>query len=1305
MLRKFRQVLWLTAAVLLIVFAAALALVRLASPLVSNYTAQLEMLVAENLGTPVRIGEMTVQWRGWAPRMKLRNVVLTGPTGEGELLRLKEVFFTVQLSRLLSGERMQIADIRFDGLHVVVRRDPNGRIAVSGIYTDTQVGTIAQTPTQDDGLADVLSALLLLGRIDFTNGSIVFNDAVRGIDYTFPKTNIHLQNTGDQHQVYAHIALPPALGEQLDIHLDLIGGGTDFNRWHGAAYIAGRGLQLTEWLDVIPDNPVALHSGSLDFSLWGDWREGQLQSVLGQWDSGQIALAAGDSQMDNSQTGNEQADHNDSRVAPWRIDQLTASAHWQRKAWGWDLAVSDIAVQREQQIWPRNAMRVVARDNEKGEQVIEGNGHFVPVADSVSLVLATVLSDTPPAQQLKAMQPQGMLNNWQFEYNTALPVKTGIKIASDFTGVGYRADGDIPGVEGLHGVFRGVGETLELDVDSRNVVVDARPLFRHVMQLDTLAGLTQVRLLEKGVRVIAEHLVVENADLKSSARFDIDYREGAPLLMDIQANFHDGQGHNGYKYLPVGIMDDELVEWIDTAVVGGMVTQGSLLLRGSAEDFPYANGEGVFEVESDVQDVTLNYDPDWPIASGVDAKLHFSGPSFSAQIRKGQVQESSIDNVLGYIEDMENPVVEVKGTLSTQVPKLIDFAVTGALSDHLYATFNTFSGSGRAGVAVDINLPIGEGTPPVSVKGGVTFDDAHFYLTGIDTKLSAVNGTVKFTQKGVSAENLQVVALDTPLSVDAASQPQANGQHNTLISIRGDIPVSRVLERLDIPFGHYFKGRSAWLVELNIAPPRSRTEAGEIDLTVHSDLVGTHIDLPAPLWKPVKQTRPFSLSVRVAGPRRLERWQARYADILSVAAKTPAARPTPQSVMLNFGGGEAKLPKTDGYYAKGNVDIVDFDAWRDMLFKLAEDKTMPERVFGALINTQLHINRLHVFNSHINAIDLTIESESNAWQINANSDLLSGYARLPRPFDSANAFKVHFYKFDYDALKANYINPLEEVPLLDPRTIPPFSITMDELLWQSYLLKQVNIVAQPRKNGLLLSPISVDNEYMHMSGTGLWSYQPKADEHNTFLGLRFGSKNIGKALEEMGKESVIGEGHGYIKVDLNWPNTLYSPDTESLIGSLDLRFKKGRVLTVDPGAGRLVGLLALQELPRRLLFDFSDATEEGTEFDNVAGGMTITAGQVRTALVRMQGPIGVIDMRGSSNLLDKTYDYDIAVLPQLGSTLPVLGAIATGGLAAGVTVFLTDNLLKGLGINIDALIKRDYTLTGSWDAPVFERVD
>lgn len=104
---------------------------------------------------------------------------------------------------------MQIADIRFDGLHVVVRRDPNGRIAVSGIYTDTQVGTIAQTPTQDDGLADVLSALLLLGRIDFTNGSIVFNDAVRGIDYAFPKTNIHLQNTGDQHQVYAHIALPP----------------------------------------------------------------------------------------------------------------------------------------------------------------------------------------------------------------------------------------------------------------------------------------------------------------------------------------------------------------------------------------------------------------------------------------------------------------------------------------------------------------------------------------------------------------------------------------------------------------------------------------------------------------------------------------------------------------------------------------------------------------------------------------------------------------------------------------------------------------------------------------------------------------------------------------------------------------------------------------------------------------------------------------------------------------------------------------------------------------------------------------
>lgn len=250
---------------------------------------------------------------------------------------------------------------------------------------------------------------------------------------------------------------------------------------------------------------------------------------------------------------------------------------------------------------------------------------------------------------------------------------------------------------------------------------------------------------------------------------------------------------------------------------------------------------------------------------------------------------------------------------------------------------------------------------------------------------------------------------------------------------------------------------------------------------------------------------------------------------------------------------------------------------------------------GALIDTQLQVRRLRAFNTHIDDVSLSIKSEKAAWQLNIDSDVLSGYARVQRPFDSGNALDIHFDHLNYDAIKVNYIDPLEEVPLLDPRQIPPFTVTLDKLWWQSYLFKQVNIVAKPTDEGILLSPISIDNKDMHMGGSGLWAYQAQTGEHNTSLEMHFGSRDIGKALVEMGKEAVIGEGHGFLSIDLNWPSALYSPDTKTLDGKVHLKLNEGRILTVDPGAGRLVGLLALQELPRRLLFDFSDATGKGTE--------------------------------------------------------------------------------------------------------------
>jgi len=64
--------------------------------------------------------------------------------------------------------------------------------------------------------------------------------------------------------------------------------------------------------------------------------------------------------------------------------------------------------------------------------------------------------------------------------------------------------------------------------------------------------------------------------------------------------------------------------------------------------------------------------------------------------------------------------------------------------------------------------------------------------------------------------------------------------------------------------------------------------------------------------------------------------------------------------------------------------------------------------------------------------------------------------------------------------------------------------------------------------------------------------------------------------------------------------------------------KRGRLLQVEPGAARLVGLFALQALPRRLTLDFTDIVQDGLDFETVKGNLAVENGVANTKLVSVR---------------------------------------------------------------------------------------
>ena len=148
-------------------------------------------------------------------------------------------------------------------------------------------------------------------------------------------------------------------------------------------------------------------------------------------------------------------------------------------------------------------------------------------------------------------------------------------------------------------------------------------------------------------------------------------------------------------------------------------------------------------------------------------------------------------------------------------------------------------------------------------------------------------------------------------------------------------------------------------------------------------------------------------------------------------------------------------------------------------------------------------------------------------------------------------------------------------------------------------------------------------------------------------------------------------------------------------GTLQGEVGEGRILEVEPGAGRLFGLVNFASIPRRLSLDFSDFFKSGMAFDSIKGSFTLNAGDAVTDDLRVEAPSAEIMIKGRAGLVARDYDQEMEVVPRMRSALPLVGAVAGGPVGAVVGVLAQDMLRKPL----DDIVTARYRVQGSWDKP------
>jgi uncharacterized protein YhdP len=267
---------------------------------------------------------------------------------------------------------------------------------------------------------------------------------------------------------------------------------------------------------------------------------------------------------------------------------------------------------------------------------------------------------------------------------------------------------------------------------------------------------------------------------------------------------------------------------------------------------------------------------------------------------------------------------------------------------------------------------------------------------------------------------------------------------------------------------------------------------------------------------------------------------------------------------------------------------------------------------------------------------------------------------------------------------------------IGPASVPALSIAIDELSWGDRHLGNVQAKLNKVADGVSLEHLTVTSPSFTIKASGEWRGKGAGLGH---LAGDLQSSDVGTTLTQLGYADVMTAKGGRLDFDFNWSGIPSAEALRDSVGHLKVELQHGQVLGIKPGAGRLLGLASIAELPRRLTLDFSDLTDKGLAFDTIKGDFDLRGGDAYTDNVLLKGPAAEIGLIGRVGLKNRDYDQTAKVTGSFGNTLP-LAALAGGPVTAAAVLLFTQVFKQPL----NGLTRAYYRITGSWDNPTIERV-
>lgn len=1238
-------------AIVIVVTIVVLSLRYYVLPHAKDYREAIAQHASKAAGQRITIGDIEAGWDGMHPYLDLYKVDVYDAQNRAAL-HLDHVATSLSWLSLLLAEP-RLSELVIDQPDLMIRRAPNGEIFIAGISLN------------EPGESDFPNWLLRQSKLSVRNATVIWQDDLRQAPpLSLNKLNLTISSPPwesflGHHRFGLHATPSAGTSSPIDLRGDVWGKNVDtLDQWHGTLYAKLEGTDIAGWHTWL-DYPLELAEGFGATQFWLEFAKGEASRITAD-----VLMANVRMRLSKS-------------VPETMLQSLSGRLDWKRLADGQEIHGARLKLATSSGFsMQQGELRVKALTLD-GKETLEGE---VALEDIELESFAAFSANLPLGQniqnQLSGLAPKGRLEKTRFKWKGDREAVRTYSLSSDFSGLGISSSLGIPGFSNLSGNLLATEKDGNINIDSQNSMLDLKDVLRWPIPADKLTGQVKWQIKDGVTNAQISKLAITNQHLSGSldASYRFDGIKGGYL--DLSGKFGNANGKFAKFYYPMVLSKDTL-DWLDTSILSAHGENVNVIIKGYLDDFPYTdNKNGEFKVSARITEGLLDYADGWPKIDGLQLDMLFHGDRMDLTVDQGKIYGGQITKAKVAIPvlDADHPVLLIQGEVQAPATDALKYVNNSPIIEAIDHFTDGMSATGKGKVQLDIQLPI-DNPDATKVKGSYTVSNGTLIGDSSFPPLDHIEGRLDFTESSMQARNVSANIYGGPGRIQL--ETGINGLLKVTAS--GRIGESGIHQAFGHPLMQKIHGATDWNAEINVHEHLA-------DILLRSQLTGLSAALPPPFSKGTTESVPLRLERRQTNTSQ-ETMTITYGSLFSAKMLfTGEDNRQLERGEVNFGA-PASLPAQRGIFINGKLPHLDWDLWRELL-----DTSEKPAGNGAkepeLAGINLEIGVLDIFGRRINGLTFNAKPVTNGWLAALQSKEITGDAHWQN--QGSGKFLARLKSLTIpDAAPAKLSESdesgkTEEYPALD--------IVAENFEAKEKKLGRLELTATPQGADWSIDRLNISNPDSTLNLSGKW--RNWKSRPSTDLVLNWEIDDLGKTLDRFGYPGTIKAGTAALSGQLNWPGGPSEFSPAALNGNLFLDAKRGQFLKIQPGVGRLLGVLSLQALPRRLLFDFRDLFNDGFAFDSVSGNVKIDHGIMQSRDFKMEGPAAKVAIKGSTNLDRETLDLRVKVSPSISDTLSL--AAFAGGPVVGAAAFVAQKILRD---PFNKIASYEYEIGGTWDDP------